>query len=190
MRDTSYQSSSRPSSDAVGFAPRPAGGRAHSVWRERLIAGVAAATLVLCWFVLFDGLTVGTPWLTAQRVGTALARVAIEGPVSPNLVTSLVLFSVLHHGVWIAIASFVLGVVHRAEKHPSIVLPALLLSVIVYLPLIGVITMLVEIGWGRGTWVRLILAALVGGVTVGVQAYRAHPGLVRYELAHIQDDED
>ena len=176
--------------EAADVTSRLAGGRTHSVWRERLTVGVAAATLVLCWFVLFDGLTIGTPWHTPQRVGAALARVVIKGPVSPTLVMSFALFSLFHYGVWIAIASFVLGVVHRAEKHPSIVLPALLLSVILYLPLIGVSTMLVEIGWGSGTWARLMLAALIGGVTVGALAYRAHPGLVRYELAHIQDDED
>ena len=164
--------------------------RGHSVWRERLIAGVAAATLALCWFLLFDGLTLGTPWLTAQRIGTAIARIVIEDPVSPTLVTSLVFFALLHFGGWIGIASLVLGVVHRAEKRPSILLPALLLSVILYLPLIGLSTMLVEIGWGSGTWARFLLAALIGSVTVAAQAYRAHPGLVRYELAHIQDDEE
>lgn len=80
------------------LATGPAGGPAHSVWRERLIAGVAAATLVVCWFVLFDQLTVGAPWLTARRIGGAAAT------------------------------------------------------------------------------------------TVAAQAYRAHPGLVRYELAHIEDE--
>ena len=189
MRDPADQSPGRTSIEAAAVTPRPAGGRAHSVWRERLTAGVAAATLVLCWFVLFDGLTMGTPWQTPQRLGAALASVVIGGAVSPTPVTSFVLFSLLHYGVWIAIASFVLGVVHRAEKHPSIVLAALLLSVILCLPLIGVSTMLAEVGWGTGTWARFMLAALIGSVTVGAQAYRAHPGLVHYELAHI-DEED
>jgi hypothetical protein len=30
-------------------------------------------------------------------------------------------------------------------------------------------------GWGTGTWVRLIVGALIGGATVAAQAYRAHP---------------
>jgi hypothetical protein len=166
-----------------------AGGRAHSVWRERLIAGGAAATLVLSWFVLFDGLTQGTPWLTAQRMGAAGASVVIDGRGSPTLMTSLLVFSVFHYGGWIAIAGLVLGVVHRARKQPTLLLGALLLSVMAYLPIVGVSTMLVAMGWGRGTWVRFIVAALIGGMAVATQAYRAHPGLVRYELAHIGDED-
>jgi hypothetical protein len=165
------------------------GARPHSVWRERLIAGVAAGTLVLCWFVLFDSLTMGNPWHTVQRIGAAITRFVIGGR-SPTLVTSLVLFCVIHYGVWIANAGFLLGAVHRAEKQPSIVVPALLLNAIFYVPFIGVITMFVELGWGSGSWVRFILGALMGGVAVAALVYRAHPDLVRYELAHVDDDEE
>lgn len=161
----------------------------HPVWRERLIAGGAAATLVLCWYVLFDGLTMGNPWHTAQRIGGAFGRFLIAGQ-SPTLVTSLFFFCVLHYGVWIGIASFVLGVVHRGRKHPSIVVPAMLLSAILYVPLTGVIGMFVQLGWGSSAWPRFLLGALIGGVTVAAQAYRTHPGLVRYELAHAGDDEE
>ena len=161
----------------------------HSIWRERLMAGVAAASLVLCWFVLFDGLTVGTPWQTVQRMGGTIAKLVLGGQWSPTLTTSLVFFCVLHFSVWIAIASFVLGVVHRARRHPTIVVPALLLSVILYVPLVGVITMFVELGVGSGSWARFLLGALIGSATVAALAYRAHPGLVRYELAHMGDDE-
>ncbi|MDB4912704.1 MAG: hypothetical protein JWM95_348 [Gemmatimonadetes bacterium] len=165
-----------------------AGSRTHFVWRERLIAGVAAATLVLCWFLLFDGLTAGTPWLTAQRIGAAGARVVINGRGSPTLTTSLAVFSVFHYAGWIAISGLVLGVVHRARKQPTLLLAALLLTVMAYVPLVGVSTMFVAMGWGSGMWVRVMVAALIGGMTVAAQAYRAHPGLVRHEFAHIDDD--
>jgi hypothetical protein len=165
-----------------------AGARRHSVWRERLIAGVAAATLVLCWFMLFDGLTAGTPWLTAQRMGAAGVSVVINGRGSPTLVTSLIVFSVFHYGGWIAIAGLVLGVVHRARKQPSLLLAALLLSVMAFVPVVGVSTMLGAMGWGSATRLRFMVAALIGGMTVAAQAYRAHAELVRYEFAHIDDD--
>jgi len=189
MRQTSSESPRRLPCDAAEVAPSLAISRAHSVWRERLIAGVAAGTLMLCWFLFFDGLTMRNPWHAVERTGGALAWVFMGAGGAPSLATSLVFFSVLHYGVWIATASFVLGVVHRAKKHPTIVLPALLLSVIISVPLIGVITMLVQLGWGNGSWVRFMIGALIGAGTVAVQAYRAHPGLVRYELAHLDDEE-
>jgi hypothetical protein len=159
------------------------------VWRERLIVGVSAGTIVLFWFVLFDALTIGNPWHTPQRLGSALTKLIIGGR-SPTLVTSLVFFCVLHYGAWIANASLALAVVHHAEKQPTIVVPALLLNLILYVPFIGVITMFVELGWGSGSWLRFILGALIGGVTVATLAYRAHPSLVRQELAHLYDDVD
>ena len=163
--------------------------RSHSVWRERLIAGGAAATLVLCWYLPFDGLTIGNPWFTVQRIGGAVARFVIGGQ-GPTLVTALIFFCVVHYSAWIAIASFVLGVVHRGRKHPSIVVPAMLLGVILYVPLIGMIAAFVQLGWGGGAWPRFILGALIGSAIVTTQAYRTHPVLVRYELAHIGDEEE
>ena len=161
----------------------------HSVWRERLIAGGAAATLVLCWYLLFDGLTIGNPWFTVQRIGGAVARFVIGGQ-APTLVTALIFLCVLHYGAWIAIASFVLGVVHRGRKHPSIVVPAMLMGAILYVPLIGMIAAFVQLGWGSAAWPRFILGALIGSATVAAQAYRTHPDLVRYELAHVGDEEE
>lgn len=159
----------------------------HSVWRERLIAGMAAGVLVLFWFVLFDGLVSGDPLHTVQRTGRAIGMF-VTGR-SPSFLPALVFFSVYHFGVWIANASLVLGVVHRGEKNPSIVVPILLLSVILYVPFVGVLTMVVEIGWGSdNTLARFLLASVIGAVTVAAQAYRTHPGLVRYELTHSEDD--
>jgi hypothetical protein len=152
------------------------------------MAAGAAGTLVFCWFALFDALTIGNPWYTAQRIGGAFGRFLIGGR-SPTLATSLVFFGVIHYGAWIANASLLLGVVHRAEKQPSIVVPALLLNAIFYVPFVGLVTMFVELGWGSGSWIRFIVGALIGGVTVAALVYRAHPGLVRYELAHVDDDE-
>jgi hypothetical protein len=97
---------------------------------------------------------------------------------------------VVHYAVWIANASFVIGVVHRGEKQPSILTAAVILSMLLYVPFIGLVTMLVEMGAGSGAYARFIVGALIGGVTVVARAYRSHPGLVRYELAHLDDDED
>jgi hypothetical protein len=159
------------------------------VWHERLITAGAAGTLVLCWFVLFDSLTIGNAWYTVQRIGSAFGRFLIGGR-SPTFVTSLVFFCAIHYGAWTANASFLLGVVHRAEKQPTVLVPALLLNAIFYVPFIGVITMFVELGWGSSSWLRFILGALIGGVTVAALVYRAHPSLVRHELAHIDDEEN
>ena len=189
MSKTTSQPYGRRATDAVEVTPQPTAGQAHSARRERLIAGGTAATLVLCWFLLFDGLTIGNPWYTVQRTGGALGRF-LTGGRSPALVTSLVFFCVLHYGAWIANASLLLGVVHRGKKHPTIVLPALLMNAIFYVPFIGLITMFVELGWGSGSWIRFIVGSLIGGVTVAALVYRAHPGLVRYELAHLDDDEE
>jgi hypothetical protein len=188
MSQTFYQSMRRRSSDATEVALPPTSGRAHSARRERLVAGVTAGTLVLCWFVLFDSLTIGNSWYTVQRIGGAFGRFLIGGR-SPTFVTSLAFFCVIHYGAWLANATLMLAVVHRGEKHPSIVIPALLLNAIFYVPFIGLITMFVELGWGSGSWVRFILGALIGGITVAALVYRAHPDIVRYELAHL-DAED
>ena len=185
MSNTSYQSSTRRSSDAADITTRPT--RAHSARRERLTIGVTAGTLVLFWFLLFDSTTMGNPWHTVQRIGAATTKFFVGGR-SPALVTSIVFFSVLHYGAWIANASLMLAVVHRGEKQPSIVVPALLLNAIFLVPFIGIITMFVELGWGSGSWVRFTLGALIGGVTVAGLVYRAHPNTVRYELTHLEDD--
>jgi hypothetical protein len=158
------------------------------VWRERLIAGVAAATLVLCWFMLFDGVTMDNPWYTVQHVGGGAGRLVAGGSRSPTLVLSFLFFCVIHYTAWIANASVLLMVVHRGEKYPTIVVPALLLEAILYVPFIGVLTILVELGWGSGSWVRFLIGALIGGTTVAALVYRAHPRLVRRELAEIGDD--
>jgi len=190
MPNKSDQYSIRISIDASDFVPDATTGRAHSVWRERLIAGLVGGTVVVCWLVLYDALTTGNPWLTAEHVGSIFGRLVVGPARSPTLAISLVLFCVVHYAVWIANASFVIGVVHRGEKNPAILVSALILSIVLYVPFIGLIAMLVEMGAGSGAYVRFIVGALIGGVTVVAQAYRIHPGLVRYELAHLDDDED
>jgi hypothetical protein len=159
------------------------------VWRERVISGLAAGTLVLGWFIVFDGLTIGNPWYTVERVGGAIGKSIVGGQSSPTLVPSLLFFCVIHYVAWIANASVVLGILHRGEKQPTIIIPILLLNGILYVPFIGVITIFVELGWGSGSWVRFIVGALIGGVTEAALAYRAHRDLLRYELAHIDDDD-
>jgi len=175
---------------ASDLAPDAVSWRTHSVWRERLIAGLISGTVVACWLVLYDALTTGNPWLTAQHIGSIFARPVVGPGRSPTLAISLVLFGVVHYAVWIANASFVMGVVHRGEKQPSLLTAALILSMLLYVPFIGLVTMLVEMGAGTGAYTRFIVGALIGSVTVVTQAYRSHPGLVRYELAHLDDDDD
>ena len=175
---------------ASDLAPDAKSWRAHSVWRERLIAGLISGTVVVCWLVLYDALTTGNPWLTAEHIGSIFGRQVFGAGRSPTLAISLVFFCVVHYAMWIANASFVIGVVHRGKKDPNILALALILSILLYVPFIGLVTMLVEMGAGTGAYTRFIVGALIGGVTVVAQAYRSHPGLVRYELAHLDDDED
>jgi len=190
MRHRSDQSSIHISIDSTDIAADATNGKAHSVWRERLIAGLIGGTVVVCWLVLYDALTTGNPWLTAEHVGSIFARQVFGAERAPNLAISLIFFCVVHYAVWIANASFVIGVVHRGEKQPSILTSAVILSMLLYVPFIGLVTMLVEMGAGSGAYTRFIVGALIGGVTVVAQAYRSNPGLVRYELAHLDDDED
>jgi hypothetical protein len=189
MRNKSDQYSIHISIDANDLAPDTSG-RAHSVWRERLIAGLISGTVVVCWLVLYDALTTGNPWLTAEHIGSIFARPVVGPARSPTLAISLVLFCVVHYAVWIANASFVIGVVHRGEKNPAILVSALILSIVLYVPFIGLVTMLVEMGAGSGAYTRFVLGSFIGGAAVAAQAYRSHPGLVRYELAPLDDDED
>jgi hypothetical protein len=190
MPNKSDQYSIRISIDASDLAPDATSGRAHSVWRERLTAGLISGTVVVCWLILYDALTTGNPWLTAEHIGSIFARQVFGAGRSPTIAISLVFFCVVHYAVWIANASFVIGVVHRGEKQPSILTSAFILSILLYVPFIGLIAMLVEMGAGSGAYMRFLLGALIGGVTVVAQAYRMHPGLVHYELAHLDDDED
>ena len=190
MRNKSDQYSIHISIDASDLAPDATSGRAHSVWRERLIAGLVGGTVVVCWLVLYDALTTGNPWLSAEHIGSIFARPVVGPARSPTLAISLVLFCVVHYAVWIANASFVIGVVHRGEKNPAILVSALILSIVLYVPFIGLVTMLVEMGAGSGAYMRFVLGSFIGGAAVAAQAYRSHPGLVRYELAHLDDDED
>jgi hypothetical protein len=190
MRNKSDQYSIHISTDADDLAPYTTSGTADSVWRERLIAGLISGTVVVGWLVLYDALTTGNPWLTAEHIGSIFGRQVFGAGRSPTLAISIVFFCVAHYAMWIANASFVIGVVHRGEKQPSILTPAVILSMLLYVPFIGLVTMLVEMGAGSGAYMRFLLGALIGGVTVVAQAYRTHPGLVRYELAHLDDDED
>ena len=190
MRHKSNRSSIQISIDVSDLPPVAASGRAHSIWRERLVAGLVGGTVVVCWLVVYDALTAGDPWLTAAHVGSIFGRLVVGPGRSPTLAVSLVLFCVVHYAVWIANASFVIGVVHRGEKHPTILIPALILSAVLYVPFIGLVTMLVEMGAGSGAYTRFILGALIGGAAVAAQAYRFHRSVVRYELAHLDDDED
>jgi hypothetical protein len=189
MRHASNEFSNRPFLNPAEDTPWRLDRPAHSVWRERLIAGVISGTVVVCWFVLFDTLTARGPLQLAQRIGGALAQLVIGGPSIP-LATSLVFFCVFHYGVWILNASVVLGVIHRARKHPSIVVLTAIVILILYMPLLAMSTMFVSLGWGHGSWIRFIVGTLLGEITAIVLACRAHPGLFSYELKHIDDDED
>jgi hypothetical protein len=168
----------------------PVPGIGHHARRERLIGGVRAATVVVCWFALVDALTVGKPWYTAERIGAATASIAARDGQAPALGTAIVLFLLVHYAGWIALASVTLGVVHRAERHPTMLLAAVLMSILVQLFLVGIIALLAEMGWGGGAWLRFGAGALVGGVALAMHAYRTHPDFVRFELAHMGDDEE
>jgi hypothetical protein len=190
IRRTSNQSPIHISMGDSDLMPDAKSGRAHSVWRERLIVGAVSGTVVLCWLVLYDAFAAGNPWLTAQHVGAIFARPIVGPGRSPTLITSVVFFCVVHYAVWIADGSLVMGVVHRGEKDSNLVTLALILSILFYVPYVGLVAMLVGMGAGSATYARLIVGALIGGATVAAQAYRIHPGVVRYEFAHLDDDED
>ena len=95
-------------------------GQASAFWREAASAGAIGAAAIAVWFLALDVLR-GRPLYTPTVLGTALVRgPGLASPETlPASVGMVVLFTLAHGVVFLAIGAVAAGLIRQAEKNSN-----------------------------------------------------------------------
>jgi hypothetical protein len=147
----------------------------HSLIRDGLIAGVLGATSVAIWFFFVD-LIAGRPLQTPFVLATGL--LAIVRVHSTNRLLIVLVYTLFHYVAFIVVASVAAGIIHWAERVPTVLAGAFLLFVVIEL---GFYLMTYILGqsptYGGLSALQVSVGNLIAAAVMGTYLWRTHPAL-------------
>lgn len=151
-------------------------GNSRSMLTDVLVTALIGAGIVALWFLALDVLR-GRLFFTPAALGSAMLLGARgEDQVEINALTVLG-YSVLHAGAFLAIAWMAVRLFRAREEEPRAVLGAALLFITMEVFVIGVVAILA--GWlldALSLW-GLAVATLIAAAAMGLYLLRKYPGV-------------
>lgn len=151
--------------------------RQHQVVREGLIVGLIGAAVVAVWFLAID-LIAGRLFFTPAALGSiVLGGATSAGAVDINAVNVLG-YTALHVAAFLGTGLVAAGIVAFAEdRHPYVLLGAVLLFVTFETFFIGLLTVVAQWLLELIPWWSIAVGNLLAAVAMGAYLWRRHPAL-------------
>jgi hypothetical protein len=157
-------------------APSARGTATHHRWREGAGAGLFAVGVGAVWSLLVDT-AFGHPFETWRFLGYGLLSLAGPSGSRPPAEAAAV-FLVFVALVFMVIGRVAVGVAHRADVQPGLILVASMVLSLVTLAFVGYATAVAT--WRLGAaeaWLQIFGSSLIALWTVVFRVYRTHPSL-------------
>lgn len=147
----------------------------HSILRDGIIAGALGATSVAVWFFfvdLFVGRPLATPFMLAQGF------LGLLGVTWTNKVLVVCIYTVFHYAAFVLVASIAAGIIHWAEKVPSVLAGAFILFVMIELGFYLMTQILAQSPtYGGLSAMQVSVGNLIAAAVMGTYLWRTHPAL-------------
>jgi FtsH-binding integral membrane protein len=151
-------------------------GTTHRSWREGARVGLQATAAGALWSFIID-LAPGHPFETWTFLGSSFLSV-LRPAVTPSPLVAAVVFLVFVSLVFMLLGRLAVGVAHRADVQPSLMLFANTIVTLVTLALIAWATaFMTSSRLGLEAWLQILGSPLVALWTLAIRVYRTHPAL-------------
>jgi hypothetical protein len=157
----------------------------HRRWREGARAGLVATACGALWSLLID-VVAGHPFRTWRFLGYGfLSMVGPSGSRPPAEAAAVFLAFVAV--VFVLIGRVAVGVAHRADAQPYLIVVANTILTLATLGFVAFATAFTTSRLGSEAWLQILGSTLVALWTLVFRVYRTHPAL-RSDFRHIADE--
>jgi hypothetical protein len=152
------------------------GHRTHRSWREGARAGLLATAAGALWSFIVD-LASGHPFETWTFLGSGLLSVLRPVETSRPIVAAVVFLAFIAL-IFMLLGRLAVGVAHRADVQPSVILLANTILTLVVLGLVVWATAFrTSSRLGLEAWPQILGSPLIALWTLAFRVYRTHPSL-------------
>jgi hypothetical protein len=156
-------------------APTAYGGASHRRWREGARAGLFGAGAGALWSLLVD-VAAGHPFKTWYFLGYSfLNLVGLSESRAPAL--AAVVFLSFVALVFMVVGRVAVGIAHRADVQPGLILVTNLVLTLVTLALVAFATAFTTSRLGTEAWLQILGSTLIALWALVFRVYRTHPSL-------------
>lgn len=155
---------------------------------DGLAAGMLGAAAVAVWFLVLD-VVQGRVFFTPAALGSALflnATSPQEVVLSPAVVLG---YTTLHIAAFAAAGLLVAALARAAERHPPVLLGAVLLFVTIEVFFLGMIALLANWLLAVLAWWPILVANALAAAVMAVYVWRAHPVLRALDWMELEEPE-
>lgn len=161
----------------------------QSAFREGVVSGFLGATAVAVWFFIIDVIR-GDPLLVPAGLGHgmlhALGITGVDGRIP-----LVVAYTILHYVAFILVGWMAAAVLHRGERHPSVLIGALLLFVVFEVTFFALSSIIARVSTlGTPGWLLVLIGNLIAALVMGAYLWRAHRGAMAGAGRSIRGDDD
>lgn len=153
----------------------------HRIVREGIVSGLIGAAVVAFWFLLFDLLRV-QPFFTPGALGSALFLGATSTDAVVVNAGTVIGYTLVHLGAFIATGLIAAAVMTHGEKVPSLLFGAGMLFVAFEAFFMGFIALVAEFLLGALAWWTILIGNMLATLAMGWYLWQKHPK-VRAALA-------
>ena len=151
--------------------------RQHEVVREGLIVGLIGAVVVAVWFLVID-LAAGRLFFTPAALGSIVLGGATDAAALQIDALNVLGYTALHVAAFLATGLVAAGIVAYAEdRHPYVLLGAVLLFVTFETFFIGLLTVIAQWLLELIPWWSIAVGNLLAALAMGGYLWRRHPAL-------------
>jgi hypothetical protein len=151
-------------------------GPATPYWREAAVAGAIGAATIAVWFLALDALR-GRPLYTPTVLGTALVRgPGLASPETlPVSVGMVLLFTVVHGVVFLALGAVATGLIRLAEKNANYGFGLILFFVFLLCGFLFIAMLFAEDVLRALAWPAILVGNLLAVVAMVIYFRPRHP---------------
>jgi hypothetical protein len=148
----------------------------HHRWREGAGAGLLAAAAGALWSLIVD-VAAGHPFKTWRFLGYGLLNLAGPSGALPSA-EAVAAFLVFVAVLFMLLGRLAVGVAHRADAQPSLILLANTILTFVTFALVVFATAFTSSRLGAEAWLQILGSTLIALWTLAIRVYQTHPSLV------------
>lgn len=150
----------------------------HRKWREGTRAGLYATATGGLWSAIID-VAWGHPFETWSFLGSAvlefLGLLRWGGKAHPAI--AAVVFLVFITAIFVLLGRAAVGVAHRSDVHPSLILATTFVMTLVIFALAVIAGAFTHSRLGGEAWLQMLGSPVVALAVLGLRVYRTHPSL-------------
>jgi hypothetical protein len=160
---------------AQPFPPAADGDTSHRNWREGARAGLLATGAGALWSLIVD-LAVGHPFRTWIFLGSGFLGL-FGAAAPPRPAVAVVVFLAFIAVAFTVLGRIVIGLAHRADRQPYVILWANFTLTLLTLGLVVWTTAFQASRLGWEAWLQIFGSPLIALWTLAFRVYRTHPSL-------------